>query len=289
MVNVPKSVYVTLGGGLGDVYYVYMKGENGWGYIKSLKEKYPNTEVKALCSTHNPQTVEFIKYNPYIDSVKDYGWVLDGNEIWNKFNNGSVRLKNQYNLINKLKFQKPAVYLNKNDSNIVNNIINSGKYILMHPFAGEPHRIAMPSKEYVPLIDQLIDQLKYNVVIIGSTYTRTNRFFKEPKAEEFNYERDGVFNLIGKTNSRVSAVLTKHQHHFIGCWSAYSCASWLNGKPTTVIIQNEDKQKLRHKQGKGKRWYKTKCQILTTEGPATDPRGTNFDKLRIRAINSIRK
>jgi len=286
--QIPKSVYVTLGGGLGDVYYVYMKGENGWGYIESLKKLYPNIKVKVLCSTHNPQTVEFIKNNPYIDEIKEYGWVLNGSEIWNKHNNGAVSLKNNRILRNTLKFNTPSIYLDNGDNVLVDSIVDQGKFIIIHPFAGEPHRIAMPPKEYIPLIDILIDNLGFNVVLVGGTYTRTNRVLKEHKPEKLVYERKGLINLIDKANARVVATLTKHQYHFIGCWSAYSCVSWLHKKPTTVIVQEKDKPKLLKKQTHGKRWYKAKCKILTTTGPSVRPGDMDFDKLRIKIINSIK-
>jgi len=280
MVTIPKAVYVTLGGGLGDVFYLYTKGENGWGYIKSLKEKYPQVRVNVMCATHNPQTVEFIKYNPYINDVKEYGWVLDGNEIWNKYNNGAVKLNSNKELLSTLKFATPCMYLNKQDQITVNTVVTKGKFILIHPFAGEPHRIAMPASEYIPLIDCLIDEMGFNVAIVGASYLRTNRILVESKPEELNYERDGVFNLIDKANCRVVAALAKQQHHFIGCWSAYSCMSWLHKKSTTVVVRPEDKKKLKAKQQKGKRWYRTKCQIVAIKSD-------NFDNIREQIVNTI--
>ena len=88
----PKSVFVTLDGGLGDVFYTYNRRKNAWGYIESLKKMYPQTIIKAMCSTHNPQTLEFIKYNPYIDKAEEFGWVLDASDLWNANKGDSVRL-----------------------------------------------------------------------------------------------------------------------------------------------------------------------------------------------------
>jgi len=287
MSGAPKSVFVTLGGGLGDVFYTYNKRKNGWGYIESLKKKYPNTEVRAMCATHNPQTLEFIKYNPYIDRAEEFGWVLDAKELWDANKGNSVRLDRQRDLLKKLRDNKPQVYLSPEDKVILDGITSSGEFVLMHPFAGEPHRRVMPAEEYIPLIDRIIDELGYNVVVIGGSYLRTNRIQKEVKTEELDYKREGLFNLVGQSNSRICMTLAEKQRCFVGSWSAYSCASWLYNKQTTVLLQKKHIENLKKKIGRGKRWGEAKCDMITTKGPYHNPGDTNFNKVREEAFNKI--
>lgn len=284
---VPNSVYVSLGGGLGDVFYVYNKGENGWGYIKSLKETFPHVHVKALCSTHNPQTVEFIKYNPYIDEYHEFGWVNNAKPLFEKNSNGSRRLDRQGKLLKALKFNNPKIYTTKEDDKAIDRITSAGSFVLIHPFAGEPGRRCLPTKEYIPIIDSIIDDKKLNVVIIGGTYKRKNFKTSEDKKEELDYSRDGLFNLVGKSNARVCATLAAKQKHFIGSWSAYSCASWSNKKNTTVIVNKSNVDALNKRFRKGHRWHNVRCNVVVTNGPANNPRETDFDDIREQILDSI--
>ena len=282
-----KSVFVTLGGGLGDVFCNYFRGENGWGLIESLKTKFPNIRVKALCSTHNPQTLEFIQYNPYVDEAVDPGWSLHGQTAWNKHVGSAVRLSKAKLLTKHLIFKKPKLYLSRRDQEQVHSVISKGSFVLLHPFAGEPHRIGMPAEEYIPLIDQLIDTKGMNVVLVGANYKRHNLNSQEEKPEQLDYERDGLFNFIDKTNSRVIASLANHQTRFIGSWSAYSCLSWLYDKETIVVIQRNQIKKLQGKFSEGERWHGANCRIINTKGPASDPKDTDFDRIRHRILRTF--
>jgi len=288
-VIVPNSVYVTLGGGLGDVFYVYSRGENGWGYIKSLKEKFPFVKITALCSTHNPQTVEFIKYNPHIDEYKEFGWVNDAKSLFEKNSNGAKRLDKEGKALKALNFARPNVYTTDEDKEIIREIESAGNFVLIHPFAGEPGRIAMPIEEWKPLVDEIIEKNDLNVVVIGGKYKRTNRRTKEDKDETFEYERNRLFNLVGKSNARICMRLASEQKHFVGNWSAYSCASWVNNKPTTVIVTKQTSINLENKMKPGKRWRNAKCRIIRTNGPSRDPRNTDYNKVREQIIESITK
>ena len=179
------------------------------------------------------------------------------------------------------------MYLNQEDKNVLDCITTAGSFVLMHPFAGEPHRRVLPAEEYVPLIDRIIEKLGLNVVVIGGSYLRTNRIQKEAKTEELNYERTGLFNLIGQSNSRICMALAGKQRCFVGSWSAYSCASWLYNKHTTVLLQEKDVSNLDEKLSKGKRWAGSKCRMVTTKGPYHNPRDTDFDLVRDQAFKSI--
>jgi ADP-heptose:LPS heptosyltransferase len=279
--KIPESVFVTLGGGLGDVFCNYIRGENRWGFVESLKQQHPQVKIRALCSTHNPQTLEFILHNPHITEAIDPGWSLHGHDAWNKYVDGSIRLSECRDIKKRLVFKKPKLYLNRRDQEQITAITQQGSFVLMHPFAGEQHRIAMPAEEYVPLIDELIDKKGLNVVLLGANYTRSNLKQKEQKLEQLDYHRDGLFNLIDKTNARVIAGLARIQTRFIGTWSAYSCLSWLFGKETHVIIKKNLTKKLQKKMQKGQRWHGANCRIAIVQD------NNNFDFIREKILRTF--
>ena len=127
-----------------------------------------------------------------------------------------------------------------------------------------------------------------NVAVIGGSYARTNRKTVEEKEEVLEYDRDGLFNLVGGTNARVCIALARAQRFFIGSWSAYSCASWLHDKETCVILQEKHREQLVKKTSHGQRWAKAKCKIVTTKGPYHNPRDTDYDKVRQRIFNVVK-
>jgi len=259
----PQKVYLTLGGGLGDVFCSYFRGENGWKWLQPLKEKYPHVHVSVLSATHNPQTAELLKYNPYIDSFKEFGWVNDGRSIWEKNANGAVPLIKQQKLTEILQGKNPKLYIGEEDKPIVHEIYNAGKFIFIHPFAGLKDREALATEEYYSIIDYLIDNKGYNVVVIGATHNRTNFNQSFSMIEEFNYERSGLFNLVNKTNARISMRLAQLADSFIGCWSAFACAFWIQKKKTTVVIKSKTAPNVRKKFGPNGRWeHRGDCRLV---------------------------
>jgi len=260
---IPQKVYLTLGGGLGDVFVTYFRGDNGWRLLQPLKEKFPHIKVSVLSATHNPQTAEFLKHNPYIDSFQEFGWVNDGRPIWSENANGHVSLAKHNKLAKILKAKNPELYLGEEDREIVNEILSAGEYIFIHPFAGLKDRQALPIEEYPSLIDSLIDKSGYNVVVIGGTHQRRNQKRSFDMPEEFDYERPGLFNLVNRTNARVAVKLSQNAHSFIGCWSAYACAHWIIKKKTTVIIKSKAAPNVRKKFGEGQRWHRRgDCRLV---------------------------
>lgn len=252
----PSSAYLTLGGGLGDVFCNYFRGENGWGWLRPVKKKHPKLKIKVLSSTHSPQSLELIKYNPYISSMKEYGWTLDGSEVWNKYAGKAVRLASTRQLYDGLDPEPPKLYISNLDKKVVDKIRLAGDFVFIHPFAGLKDREALPVPEYIPLIDQLIDDYGLNVVVIGATHTRRNIKKSHEMLEVFDYQRPGLFNLVNKTNARVAMRLAQLANSFIGNWSAFSCAFWVIEGKTTVLTTPNKLDMLTKRFQKGQRWHK---------------------------------
>ena len=285
MGRIPDRIYLTLGGGLGDVLYTYFKGENGWKWLSPLKEIAPRTRVSVLSSTHNPQTEELIKHNPHIDSFKEFGWVENGRELWEKNKGPAVHIREIKKSLKKISTPKNTkLYLSDSDREEVRKVISQGEFVFIHPFAGLKFRQCLPIEEYIPIIDQLIDDLGYNVVMMGATHNRINFKTTPEMVEEFKYDRDGLFNLVGKTNARVAVRLSQLAHSFIGCWSVYSCAFWIKRGKTTVIITPKLEDQINKRFKPNGRWHtRGDCRVILVD----ETKG--YDKIKDQILSRYRE
>ena len=221
------KVYVHDGGGAGDIVRNQIQRRKGWGYIELFKKRFPTSEILAITTAVSNQGAEFLKYNPYIDKIKELPWAnpnlpwkdLAKHTIGYKFIGKAVK-----ELLPKAKPIVPPVYLSPEDKQVTQEIQKAGKYIFIHPFAGTRERIVYPIEKYPDLIDTIIDELGYNVAITGGTHLRlTNQGLPDTMLnEEFKYERKGLFNLVGKSNMRVGSHLARNASFYMGTLSCYS-------------------------------------------------------------------
>jgi ADP-heptose:LPS heptosyltransferase len=241
-----SKLYIHDGGGVGDIIKHYVQGTRGWGLLKPLKEKYPDVEIKAMLTCINPQAQELIKYHPSISLIEPYLWSHPARSPLRRLieekKGDYVSLLEATKMLEGLEPTKPEVYLNAEDQEVVSSIISQGKYIFIHPFSGEPWRAAFSMEQYPALIDRLIDDAGYNVVIVGGSYKKNwvkSAFMKE----EFSYERPGLFNLVNKTNVRQCVTLSRSSAGFVGTWSCHLCAILDTSIRTIVVFPNSHKKK----------------------------------------------
>jgi len=254
-----KKVYLTLGGGLGDVIYDYLGGHRFWNKLEPLKIAHPEIRIKVMSSTHNLQSLELIRYNPYIDRMEEYGWQTDGKPIFKRNAGGYINIKNIKQELSKLPSRPPGIYLNQRDKETVSNISSQGSFIFIHPFAGLQDRMPYrSSSQFVPIIDNIIKNTNHNVVIVGSNHIRNNMKKKVDIREEFSYEGDRVFNLVNKPemNVRVAVKLAQRAHGFLGAWSCFSCTFWALKKKSMVLVPMSKKDKLAKRFKPGGRWHR---------------------------------
>ena len=241
-----SKLYLHDGGGLGDIIKHYVQGTHGWGYLESLKKNYPDTKIKLILTCINPQAQELIKYHPYIDIIEPHLWSHPGHlalaKLIEKYKEDYTSLIEVVNLLEVTQSVQPEIYLNTEDQKVVNSITSQGIYIFIHPFSGERFRVAIPIREYITLIDKLIDNLGYNVVIVGGTYNKNLEKGVLMK-EEFLYERPGLFNLVNKTNARQCVKLARESNGFVGTWSCFLCAVLNTHIRTVVVFPNNHRKK----------------------------------------------
>lgn len=237
----PHKVYIHDGGGGGDIPANQFKCHRGWGYLEEFKKKFPDSKILVVVTSCSAEGVRYIKYNPYIDEVKELPWV-NPNLPWKglaphvegyeHLNQAAKRLMPE------AKPKVPPVYLSDEDKVAVDEIVKQGKFCFVHPFAGTPERMAYPLEHYPKLIDRIIDELGHNVVVIGGSYKQlANQGMKEKlKIEEFKYERPGLINIVNKTNMRQGIRLAQEASLWVGTWSCYVWPGYNRNSRMAIVM-----------------------------------------------------
>ena len=161
-----SMVYLPLGGGLGDILQVYLAdplhdedGGNEEGSVfgssdpitsmwfrrlHSLKQRFPLQKVRVIVGSHNPFAKDLFEYHPCIDDVIAVPWTLptDGSGREDTWNDAIGSGENVYKVYEQKFFGKfpPVVYMSEEEKVLVNRIKSKGKYIVIHPFAGNSLR-----------------------------------------------------------------------------------------------------------------------------------------------------
>lgn len=247
-------------GGMGDMYKWYcLQGRiRGWAYLQSLKEKYPNTKVMALVCSTNPGAVDVFTHDPYIDKIEYHPWPL--NQKGNLLSPGQLHLdrvlkKKGYPFMGVpglkklgLEANDRILHLSETDKTQWEKLTkNIGPYIVLHPFASVPERQTIGLEKYNQLINELVEQSRYKIVILGKSYKRSfsskNKLTSYNKEETIETTNPQVVNLVNKTNTRVAIKITQGATGFIGVHSCFSCIA-ASELIKTVVLSNNANSKI---------------------------------------------
>jgi len=230
-------------GALGDTILHYYRNGGVFGQIASYIRKNPRDKVKVICCSSNNQTQKLFKNNPSICQVNHVPWALQSVGI--KERNAKFKeLLAGWECLNpgaKLpgaKFVTPQMFLNTQEKALVRSIQNEGKYVLIHPFSSYIRKVK--EEEYINVIDTMIDDLGYNVVVVGGSYHKSFQQNEPPHKEVFTYRRNKLFNLVNKVEVTVAIRLARGAHGYFGTWSAFYCACW-NCPAHPMVICTKDK------------------------------------------------
>jgi ADP-heptose:LPS heptosyltransferase len=231
-----KRFFIYAKGGLGDIIRRYCQGQDGWAYLPALKKKFPDARIRLVVLSHNLQAAEFFKHHPMIDEIVTGPWENPNLKKTNAahYATGYQKLIGSTYLKVLTPSKHMRVYLDQQDENFVKSIASQGNFIVIHPFASQSRKIVWPIKEYFPLVDQLIDELKFNVIIIGANWT-CNRGKPTNIIEQFPYNREGLFNLIDKTNSRTAIRLVQKAKKLISVRS-FCFSSTITGNIKATLL-----------------------------------------------------
>jgi hypothetical protein len=232
-----KKFYISVRGGLGDTIRRYISGGDGWEYLSDLKEKLPDSRIKLIVMSSNPQATEFFKYHPLIDETVVGPWLNPNikSDKAQEYAGDYIKLLGNPVLKTLKKELTGKVYLGPREEETISEIIGNKKFVLIHPFSSENRKMALPIEEYFPFVDKMIDTLGFNVMVVGADWIETRNGPAKKIREEFPYERPGLINLINKTNSRTTISLVQKAVGLITVRS-FCFSSTISGKIKTILL-----------------------------------------------------
>ena len=244
-----SNYYVSAGGGLGDFIFTYFK-DSSWRKIKDLKAK---TKSKLIASVvvHNPGCSELIYTNPYIDSILLYKWYRPGDPKEREWKSHLAAISLRESRLD-LEEHEPEVFLTEKESKFLNTA-QEDKYVVIHPFAGLPHRGCLPHPydgkykcypdyKYFQSANSLADQ-GYKVYFIGRTSNdgvAALRGFEEKLMFPKHHMHPNVISLVNKTSCRVNVELCRRANGFFGSHSSMLSAAWTADTPSLFFYPGED-------------------------------------------------
>jgi len=239
-----SKFYVHTCGGMGDHYLGYFNPnckKYGLGFIEQLKEEYPNSTVKLIAHPANPQGPEFFRYHPHIDEIETHPWVAGLGNCKNKEKEakGYIELEEFGKEKEWAKRKNETIYTSEEDDKFLKTILNKKPFVVLHPFASDKQRMPMQPRQFFPLVDSIIKDYGIKVIVLGGSYKRTRNRLDQIK-EEFPYEREGLINLIGKTNSRTAAKIIHSSKVLIANHSGLWCAASIGGIKLIAMHRNPE-------------------------------------------------
>lgn len=264
MDKIAVPYHYTLQYGLGDIIREWLRVGSWTNILEPLSK---NVEVNLMVCSHNQFSIEFFKYVPFINS-HNLKWIdktPNYREFSESINARFITREERSNLANMAKNKQLDIFLSPEEDKVFSDLTKN-KYVIIHPFAGEENRMPIPPERYIELVDLIIDNGKHNVIVVGGSFKRNQRF-KTIKAfnviEKFDYQRDGLINLVNKTSPRLAAKLTINASCFFGNWSVYLCAAWERKIPSIVFLKKKHCEKLTKRQGFKSRWH-NKCFAINS-------------------------
>jgi len=290
MLQVLKSLCIVCDCGLGDFFRHYFTA-SAWKAARVIKEEHKRTTIKVISASANPQTAPLLKQLSFIDEVIEYPWSCSPEtraSFYNTFKNDYPLIVPNESQTRARRFQgaldKKVIRNNKVMKDIIRSLaihkrspntiesflsasdkqyINSldlKKFIMIHPFSGNPSLRVVEVEEYVPLIDILIDELKYQVVVVGATNIKRETIYNE---EHFNYNRPGLVNLVNNKQTSIGccAYLSQKAKIFIGTRSCFFNSA-MAGQANKIILLISEKQEKRFVSLTKRRWFNYRQPIV---------------------------
>lgn len=250
------KVLIPVGGGIGDILQTYLANpssrrpyEEGklpigefptsnvdaslwFGRLKAFKTVYPHVRIKVAISSTNSFSREIFDLNPYIDVVE----ILD--EVprsWFHYidSEGFMHIEGSEFMYESLQPEPAEFYMSTDERAMCDSARNLGKYIVIHPYAGASGRVVITEAYCKKLVDRLIDELGYYVIVVGreSVFDGTITL-----PENFRYRRTGLTSLVNMISINASARLVLGAAAFIGMHSCMTLCAWYANIPTICLV-----------------------------------------------------
>lgn len=260
-VKPPDKVLIPIGGGIGDMVQVYLAEPPGrknyeednrppddeyptsnvdaslWlKRLRHMKERYPEISIKVVVTSSNLAGQELLAHHPYIDILEV---VEPGGKIPSWYNyvddDGYAYITTSGIGTQWIKFDPdpPIMYMPDRFKELCDAVKRTGNYVVLHPFAGTYLRSVMTPLFTKSLIDRLIDQLGYSVIVVGKSSASDG---KDIMQEVFSYKRDGLSSLVNLVDINASVELTLNASAFIGTHSCMILAAWKARIPSVCLV-----------------------------------------------------
>jgi len=270
-----NKYYIHLSGGVGDCLFPYFIGRQlrqstcgGMGFLHKIhKDDY----VKIIAHPSQKESIkEFFKYDPRISEIKELYWRDPNKPCTNEKteSEGFVKLDNYGIQQNWERKPNKQIYTSKEDNKIIENIINKGPFVLMHPFAGEAIRIPFSTEMQSELIEAISNEFNCNIVMVGATHHRDINKSLIIR-ENCIFKSDRFINLVNKGNFRISAKLVQLAKAIVVTHSVVFCVASHGETPCVVTIRDKCWTGFAREKIQNVFIKKDKTQVLLTQGLTT--------------------
>ena len=228
-------VYIPVGGGLGDVFQVYMSNlddiptSNGhasawFKRLRAIKSKYPWLKVRIMFTSHTQAARDLLNTNPYIDDIVTMA--VDGPaDRWDYMYSGAANINHLWDY--KHFAPDPAkIFLTSDDQSQLAKYKPKGKYIVVHPIARLGCR-TVPSPLKYKILIRFLSRL-YPVIVLGAC--------EQQDVLQYDFSGNGVINLINKTYVRVAYDLVMNASGFVGVHSSLILGAWYKKIRTVCFV-----------------------------------------------------
>lgn len=242
-----QAVHVKAGGGIGDFIYTYFR-KKPWRLVENVKKKFPDVKVVAILTCHASAARELVELNPKIDAILTHDWKPPGHpqeRMWKEL----VKTEDIKKFASRedIKEGKSTLYLSPTENKILAEM-KEEPYVVIHPFAGLPHRGCMPHPKdgkykcfpdykYIEVVEQLQKQ-GMRVVILGRS--ERGRHGIRCHDEFLDIQGPKITNLIDNASLRMSVAISREASGFVGSHSSMLSAAWTNSVPSVYFYPTND-------------------------------------------------
>ena len=227
------NIAISIGGGLGDVIRECFHTRGQYTYFGRLEDYYsknPDAKLQIITTSHNPSSGELFELFPWIDHITQGKW---GNAPKTYLTPGYVYMNNTTaeDFFKYYEFKILDFACTKEENDIF-AAITARPYVIVYPFGGYGARIS--ANKYAGLVAKLTIA-GYQTVIVGASHVRDGN---RDITETFDYEQEGVWNLLGKS-PRLTAKLAKHADAYIGSIGCFMHAAMAGCVKSVIMTCHE--------------------------------------------------
>lgn len=236
-------LFVSAGGGLGDVIHDYFRNDS-WRLLAPVKKAFPNTIITAVFLSHCSAPPELVTFHPAITSTFIYPWFCPGDpkeRAWKEILSKDVQNVKDFANANKISEREdPILYLSSAEQKTVDELLEKPP-IVIHPFAGLRRRSflldtdgkhhCITEKQCVDVCNTLASKGERVIIIGRSEILEGCRSYNE----KLTGLSSDVIDMCDKLSTRQSVYLARTAKAFLGTHSSMLVAAWTGKTPSVCF------------------------------------------------------